>query len=121
MLATDAIPTLSMGLFNSRGEPCCGEYQVAVRLKVTKGATEYDLTGFADRDSTRGAVGSRMTVDFTSLKLVDRTAVGNFNVTVSAFFLGFPLTYTVRAVSRILPQIACPHLHEYAVHLCFRC
>jgi len=95
MLASDSIPTLSAGLFNIAGAPCCGQDQVAVRLKVTKGAVEYVLTGFSDKDSTPGAAGSRMTVDFANLKLVDRTAVGEFTVTVSAFYLGLPVAYTV--------------------------
>ena len=95
MLASDSIPTLSVGLFNIAGAPCCGQDQVAVRLKVTKGAVEYVLTGFSDKDSTPGAAGSRMTVDFANLKLVDRTAVGELTVTVTSFYLGFPVAYTV--------------------------
>jgi hypothetical protein len=104
MLASDSIPPLSVGMFNSAGEPCCGKDQVAVRFRVLKAGTEYELTGFADRDSTPGAVGSRMTVAFSNLMLANRMAVGSFNVTVSAFYMGFPVEYTV------LPRRSVPSL-----------
>jgi hypothetical protein len=104
MLASDSIPPLSVGMFNSAGEPCCGKDQVAVRFRVLKAGTQYELTGFADRDSTPGAVGSRMTVAFSNLMLVNSMAVGSFNVTVSAFYMGFPVEYTV------LPRRSVPSL-----------
>ena len=113
MLATDSIPALSIGLFNSAGDPCCGEDQVAVRLKVTKMVNEYGLSGFTDKDSTPGAAGSRMSVDFTNLKFADGMPVGDFNVTVSSFYQGVPLEYTVRylqcvlCASDLLPKASC--------------
>ena len=111
MLAGDSIPPLSVGLFNSAGEPCCGEDQVAVRLRVSKGDTEYDLTGgFADRDSDAGPAGSRMMVEFFNLRLADQMAVGAFNVTVSALYLNFPVEYTVlrrRCGPSLLPARCC--------------
>ena len=96
MLSSDSIPVLSVGMFDSAGKPCCGENQVALRIQVTKGVKEYALSGFLDKYSTTGAF---MTVEFTNLKLVDNTAVGEFNVTVSTFYLGVPVKYTVCAIN----------------------
>ena len=95
MLAGESIPAIAVALFDLSGAPCCGEHQVAVRLKVTKGAREYELLGFADVDSTPGGPGSRMTVQFSHLKLADRMAAGEFNLTASAFYNGIPLEYKV--------------------------
>ena len=102
MLASDSIPVLSVGLFDSQDSPCCGEDHVAVRLKATKGDTEYSLVGFTDKDSTPGGAGSRMTVDFSNLRFADTTVVGNFNLTVTTFYMGYPLEY--QAPLRILPD-----------------
>jgi hypothetical protein len=111
MLVSDSIPALAVGLLDSSGVPCCGEAQVEVRLTVTKvradGEEEtYPLAGFADKDSATGPIGSAMTLEFTNLKLVDRMAVGEFNVTVSTFYGGFPLQYEVFPLS-LLPWRSC--------------
>lgn len=95
MLAGESIPAITLALFDRSGAPCCGEAQVAVRIKVLKAAKEYELLGFADMDSTPGGAGSRMSIEFSRLQLVDRMAVGEFNVTANAFYNGAPLEYTV--------------------------
>ena len=95
MLAGESIPTITVALYDGSGAPCCGEVEVAVRLKVTKGEAEYTLLGFADMDSTPGGPGSRMKVEFSHLQLADRMAVGEFNLTAAAFYNGIPLEYMV--------------------------
>lgn len=98
------IPSVTVGLFDEEGNPCCGNAVTTVELSLVRAhdGTVIPMMGFLVRDSiASGEPGSAMTLEFSGLRTMGAVA-GAFNLTFTTFYRGLPLEY--RAAIRILPD-----------------
>jgi len=104
VFTSDEIPSITVGLFDKEGNPCCGDVvtTVEVSLLQARDGIAIPMTGFLVRDSSvSGEPQSAMTLEFSGLRTKSAVA-GAFNLTFTAFYGGAPLEY--RAAIRILPD-----------------
>ena len=120
ILSSQDIPVMTVGLYSSDGEPCCGSASTTVEvtfLPSNAPAVQIPLTGFTVKDSTISyEPAAAMTLDFSGLKTTNAVA-GMFNLTFSAFFDGVPLQY--QATIQIIPdsmQLRSAAGWIYAIH-----
>ena len=98
------IPSVTVGLFDEEGNPCCGNAVTTVEVSLVRAhdGKVIPMTGFLVRDSSASVEpGSAMSLEFSGLRTMGVVA-GAFNLTFTAFYRGAPLEY--RAAIRILPD-----------------